>query len=125
MASEKVDEAQIHEGHLSDSKIENEKSPEIREHEPYDATALNVAAGEFPLHPTPRGEHDQNSLKDELIEEEVLDLYKPFPIDPAIPKEDHILTIRAVVTGMILGSLVNASNLYLGRLLSLINRLDP
>jgi hypothetical protein len=86
----------------------------VTSHEPYDATSHNINIGEFSQNPAPRGNHDQNSLKDELLEEEVLDLYKPFPINDQIPVEDHILTIRAVVIGVILGSLVNASNLYLG-----------
>ncbi|KAK4234250.1 OPT oligopeptide transporter protein-domain-containing protein [Achaetomium macrosporum] len=46
------------------------------------------------------------------IEEE--DLYRPLLMDPSIPHEENPLTIRAVVTGCILGSLVCASNLYLG-----------
>jgi hypothetical protein len=53
-------------------------------------------------------------LKEELLEEETLDLYRPFPINEEIPVEEHILTIRAVLTGVVLGCLVNASNLYLG-----------
>jgi hypothetical protein len=48
-------------------------------------------------------------------EEEELDLYKPLVMDPGIPHEPNPLTIRAVVTGCILGGLVNASNLYLGK----------
>ncbi|GKT85730.1 oligopeptide transporter [Colletotrichum tofieldiae] len=42
------------------------------------------------------------------------DLYRPLLMDPSIPHEENILTVRAVVIGCILGSLVNASNLYLG-----------
>ncbi|KAF6830584.1 metal-nicotianamine transporter YSL7 [Colletotrichum plurivorum] len=42
------------------------------------------------------------------------DLYRPLLMDPNIPHEENILTVRAVVIGCILGSLVNASNLYLG-----------
>ncbi|KAK4129842.1 OPT superfamily oligopeptide transporter [Parathielavia appendiculata] len=42
------------------------------------------------------------------------DLYRPLLMDPSIPHEDNPLTIRAVVVGCILGSLVCASNLYLG-----------
>jgi hypothetical protein len=43
-----------------------------------------------------------------------LDLYKPFPINDDIAIEENILTVRAVVVGVVLGCLVNASNLYLG-----------
>lgn len=42
------------------------------------------------------------------------DLYRPLKMDENIPHEENILTVRAIVVGCILGSLVNASNLYLG-----------
>jgi hypothetical protein len=48
-------------------------------------------------------------------EEEELDLYVPLKMDLNLPVENHILTIRAIVIGCALGSLVNASNLYLGK----------
>lgn len=35
-------------------------------------------------------------------------------MDPSIPHEANPLTFRAVVVGIILGTLVSASNLYLG-----------
>jgi hypothetical protein len=115
MENEKISDARTDERVTHDDKTMNEKTaPYVSEHEPYDAVALNMYVGEFPMHPTPRGAHDQNSLKEELIQEETPDLYKPFPVDETIPVEDHILTIRGVVVGIILGSLVNASNLYLG-----------
>lgn len=69
---------------------------------------------ELPLYPRERVDNGDGSLKEELAEAEVLDLYKPFPIDPNIPHEEHILTVRALVVGLILGSLVNCSNVYLG-----------
>ncbi|KAK3936231.1 OPT superfamily oligopeptide transporter [Diplogelasinospora grovesii] len=47
-------------------------------------------------------------------EKEHIDLYRPLPMDPSIPHEANPLTVRAVVVGCILGSLVSASNLYLG-----------
>ncbi|KAK3328775.1 OPT oligopeptide transporter protein-domain-containing protein [Apodospora peruviana] len=50
-------------------------------------------------------------VDDELVEE---DLYTPLIMDADIPDEGNPLTIRAVVTGIVLGSLVGASNLYLG-----------
>jgi OPT family oligopeptide transporter len=46
--------------------------------------------------------------------EEEEDLYRPLLMDPSIPHEPNPLTIRAVVVGCVLGSLVCASNLYLG-----------
>lgn len=51
------------------------------------------------------------------------DLYRPLVMDPNIPHEESILTVRAVVVGCILGSLVNASNLYLGTLTAVSRRL--
>lgn len=38
----------------------------------------------------------------------------PFPIDPHAPIEDYALTVRAIVVGCCLGSVVGASNIYLG-----------
>ena len=119
MAEEKIDETAVYDNGLSDEKMpvsEKVAAVDVREHEPYDATTLNVTGGEFPLHPAPRGEHEQTDLKEEIEEEEALDLYKPFPIDPTIPHEGHILTLRSLLTGIVLGSLVNCSNLYLGTL---------
>ncbi|KAI0382777.1 oligopeptide transporter [Hypomontagnella monticulosa] len=43
-----------------------------------------------------------------------LDLYVPLDMDGSIVDQHDPLTIRAVIIGIILGSLVNASNLYLG-----------
>ncbi|KAI0103793.1 OPT oligopeptide transporter protein-domain-containing protein [Nemania sp. FL0031] len=51
---------------------------------------------------------------DEKEMEEELDLYVPLKMDPNLPYEPNPLTIRAVVVGILLGALVNASNLYLG-----------
>lgn len=48
------------------------------------------------------------------VGEEDEDLYRPLLMDPSIPHEENPLTIRAVVIGCVLGSLVCASNLYLG-----------
>lgn len=44
-----------------------------------------------------------------------LDLYIPLDMDGSIMDEHDPLTIRSVIVGIILGSLVNASNLYLGK----------
>ena len=61
----------------------------------------------------PRESQDE---KAEILvqEEEVLDLFKPLPPLPGVAEEAMPLTIRAVIVGIILGSLVNASNVYLG-----------
>lgn len=47
-------------------------------------------------------------------DDEHLDLFTSFPPVKGIPVEKAPLTIRAVLVGIILGSLVNASNVYLG-----------
>ena len=54
---------------------------------------------------------DKNESEGEIEEE---DLYKPLLMDANIPHEDDPVTVRAIVVGCILGSLVCASNLYLG-----------
>ena len=59
--------------------------------------------------------NSEKEHSDEELEEE--DLYRPLKMPEGIPHEPNPLTIRAVVTGCILGSLVAASNLYLGKLL--------
>lgn len=38
----------------------------------------------------------------------------PFPVDPLAPIEEHTLTVRAIIVGCLLGSVVGASNIYLG-----------
>ncbi|KAL3418201.1 oligopeptide transporter [Phlyctema vagabunda] len=92
----------------------NEKTFSVVDHQPYDTVSHNIQIGEFAAPPLPQADPgDHNSFKEDLHDIDV-DLYKPFPIDPAIPHESHILTFRAVVVGMVLGALVNASNLYLG-----------
>lgn len=53
----------------------------------------------------------EKPVPEEEVEE---DLYRPLLMDAGIPHEENPLTIRAVVVGCILGSLVCASNLYLG-----------
>ncbi|KAK7749088.1 hypothetical protein SLS62_008483 [Diatrype stigma] len=58
---------------------------------------------------------DEKSEKGEVGDvEEELDLYVPLKMYEGLPAEPNPLTIRAVVVGIILGCLVNASNLYLG-----------
>jgi OPT family oligopeptide transporter len=47
-------------------------------------------------------------------ENEVDDIFKPLPRLKGVPDEPMPLTIRAVVIGCLLGSLVNCSNVYLG-----------
>ncbi|KAH7040913.1 OPT oligopeptide transporter protein-domain-containing protein [Microdochium trichocladiopsis] len=45
---------------------------------------------------------------------ELEDIYAPLATLPGIPEEPMPLTFRAVMVGIVLGSLVNASNVYLG-----------
>ncbi|GAB1309834.1 Metal-nicotianamine transporter YSL2 [Madurella fahalii] len=56
-------------------------------------------------------EIEKTGTEEEGVEE---DLYRPLLMDAEIPPEGNPLTVRAVVVGCILGSLVCASNLYLG-----------
>jgi hypothetical protein len=58
--------------------------------------------------------YDDVKVDEKELEEE-LDLYVPLKMDPNLPYEPNPLTVRAVVVGIALGALVNASNLYLGR----------
>ncbi|KAJ6442503.1 LOW QUALITY PROTEIN: oligopeptide transporter [Purpureocillium lavendulum] len=46
--------------------------------------------------------------------ERITDLFSSFPEVKGIAPETNPLTVRAVLTGIVLGSLVNASNVYLG-----------
>ncbi|KAL2195549.1 OPT oligopeptide transporter protein-domain-containing protein [Corynascus similis CBS 632.67] len=66
-------------------------------------------AGEIKTHEV---EVEKVGTDSEDLEEE--DLYRPLAMDPSIPHEENPLTVRAVITGCVLGSLVCASNLYLG-----------
>ncbi|GKT47522.1 putative metallocarboxypeptidase ECM14 [Colletotrichum spaethianum] len=78
-------------------------------------------AGSARIHPDEKGamggewtEPIVDTKVPETEEHKEEDLYRPLLMDPSIPNEENILTVRAVVIGCILGSLVNASNLYLG-----------
>lgn len=93
------------------NEVINEKVEHVgHHHEALDSKAANITA--YQVEPV---QGESHSLKDELLQDEELDLFKPFPIDDSHPVEEHILTIRSLVTGICLGALVNASNLYLGR----------
>jgi hypothetical protein len=111
MEKERIEESTVGSnvgGELTDEKID------YKDPEPYDTKTANITGAELPLYPV-GGPHDGASLKDELSEGETLDLYMPFPIDPTHEYEPNILTLRSLLTGIVLGSLVNASNLYLGK----------
>lgn len=60
--------------------------------------------------------HSDVDLKSETDAEDdrITDLFTSFPMPKGIEPEPNPLTVRAVVVGIILGSLVNASNVYLG-----------
>ncbi|KAK4187920.1 putative transporter [Podospora australis] len=90
--------------------------------------ALDTALAAGAIHPFSEGQppiEGPNELKTEItvggseksaleseVEEE--DLWKPLKMYEGIPHEPNPLTFRAIIVGCILGSLVNASNLYLG-----------
>lgn len=68
---------------------------------------------------TVRPHTPEEDLKQEQEgDESITDLFSPFPPLKGVPEEASPLTVRAVVVGIILGSLVNASNVYLGKALS-------
>lgn len=92
------------------NEVIDEKVDHVSHHEALDSKAANITA--YQVEPV---QGESHSLKDELLQDEEIDLFKPFPIDPSHAVEDNILTIRALVVGIALGALVNASNLYLGR----------
>lgn len=87
---------------FSESQPPFENSPDIKEHK----VSIEKAG-------TDLGDNDED------------DLYRPLLMDPSIPHEENPLTIRAVVVGCILGSLVCASNLYLGGLTRRIAHVLP
>ncbi|KAK8096932.1 oligopeptide transporter [Apiospora kogelbergensis] len=85
-----------------------------------DTSATTVVANNDAAHDAELGT-THSSLGDEkppTPQEEavpaIVDLYKPLPRLEGVPDEENPLTVRAVVVGIILGSLVNASNVYLG-----------
>ncbi len=80
-------------------------------------TVLSFPEGDPAAEPSPTmGEKSDVKVDVGEAAAEELDMYRPLPMDPNIPVEHHILTARAIVTGVILGCVVNASNLYLGEL---------
>ena len=66
---------------------------------------------------------DSDSVHSDSSDVVEMDPFVPFPIDPDMPVEEHILTFRAIFIGCLLGALVNASNVYLGMFLSSFLRL--
>lgn len=90
-----------------------EEKTAIQEASPAGA-ARSSSDGQQPI--TKTAEVQAQDVGDEKVEavEQEEDLYRPLYMDPAIPHEPNPLTVRAVVVGCILGSLVCASNLYLG-----------
>lgn len=84
-------------------------------HEVHATAAGNINSFADGTPPFENTDHMKDEIKVAVEEEEEeLDLYKPLVMDPGIPHEPNPLTLRAVVTGCVLGALVNASNLYLG-----------
>lgn len=85
-------------------------------HEVHATAAGNLNAFADSTPPFENMDNVKDDVKVEINEEEEeLDLYKPLLMDPGIEHEPNPLTVRAVVIGCILGALVNASNLYLGK----------
>lgn len=65
-------------------------------------------------HGAPTRESQDEKVEILVQEEEILDLFTPLPPLEGVLDEPNPLTFRAVIVGIILGSLVNASNVYLG-----------
>lgn len=59
-------------------------------------------------------DEDSKSQIDEDVDEPINDLFVSLPPLKGVPPEENPLTVRAVLVGIILGSLCNASNVYLG-----------
>ncbi|KAK2686641.1 hypothetical protein QWA68_015256 [Fusarium oxysporum] len=58
--------------------------------------------------------HHETEAETASVQEGVMDLFSCFPTIEGIEPEENPLTVRAVLTGIVLGSVVNASNVYLG-----------
>lgn len=89
----------------------------LEEKKSFDASAANVR----PFSESTPAYENADDVKEKMsvevestgeIEEE--DLFAPLKMDASVVHEENPLTIRAVVTGIVLGCLVSASNLYLG-----------
>lgn len=68
--------------------------------------------------------HIDLDLKSEADSEDdrITDLFSSFPPSKGVEHEPNPLTARAVIVGIVLGSLVNASNVYLGMPPSILTR---
>ena len=86
----------------------------MEEKKSFDASAANMRpfAESTPAYENADDVKEKMSVEIEELEEE--DLFSPLKMDASVPYEENPLTIRAVVTGVCLGCLVSASNLYLG-----------
>lgn len=78
-------------------------------------------AGRAVITKEPSIEIDLKSESDATDDGRITDLFASFPPIKGIEPEPNPLTVRAVLTGIVLGSLVNASNVYLGKYTSLFN----
>lgn len=61
-----------------------------------------------------QGSIDIDVKSESDVDEPITDLFTSFPTLKGIEHEPSPLTARAVIIGIVLGSLVNASNVYLG-----------
>lgn len=96
-------------------------APASPAHDAAEHTTANPVVGGSVTEGTDAGTRDAavalpDDEKADLVPEveEAIDVFKPLPPIAGIAEEGDPLTIRAVLVGMILGSLVNASNVYLG-----------
>ncbi|KAJ4399603.1 hypothetical protein N0V85_005972 [Neurospora sp. IMI 360204] len=89
----------------------------VEEKKSFDASAANMRpfSESTPAYENAYDVKEKMSVEVEStgeVEEE--DLFAPLKMDASVVHEENPLTIRAVVTGIVLGCLVSASNLYLG-----------
>lgn len=79
---------------------------------------VTKAAGQEPENPAQVGNEKAPSIdiKSDISEGDppITDLFSSFPPLKGVEPEENPLTVRAVLIGIVLGSLVNASNVYLG-----------
>lgn len=79
-------------------------------HEAHD----NLMDGQFEKRASVAGTNDLKDEESSEPDDTITDLFSSFPPLKGVEDEPNPLTVRAVLIGILLGSLVNASNVYLG-----------
>ncbi|POR31165.1 Oligopeptide transporter [Tolypocladium paradoxum] len=76
--------------------------------------AQRAPVGNIEKQPSVYADVQSDGKSESDVDEPITDLFASFPALKGVPLEKNPLTVRAVLTGIVLGSLVNASNVYLG-----------